>query len=300
MYLKKIMIKISPSYRKLVNEIEPRLNNVRAKLDALESVIGNFPLEIEKIKNKAGKIEKQVELIGEKIKKLLEKDRSPYKRVFYSQDGEDVVLASFYEEMPDYKGFYVDIGAFHPLRFSNTQYFYERGWRGINIDATPGSMKEFERLRPLDVNIEIGVSEEEKELTFYSFKEPALNSFDKKISEERIKLGWELIERIKVKTKTINEILEKNMPVGQHIDFLNIDVEGLDFEILKSLDWKRFSPNFILIEDFEVITNLVGNYTSVDVYKYLGDKGYDLVARTRRTLIFKKNEKDDFTRKKAR
>jgi len=65
----------------------------------------------------------------------------------YSQDGEDVVLASFYENMKNYRGFYVDIGAHHPVRFSNTWMFYKNGWKGINIDPTPGSMKAFNVIR---------------------------------------------------------------------------------------------------------------------------------------------------------
>ena len=70
-----------------------------------------------------------------------------FRKNFYSQDGEDTLLMGFYEGSPEYKGFYIDIGALHPLRFSNTQIFYERGWHGINIDSTPGSMKLFNEVR---------------------------------------------------------------------------------------------------------------------------------------------------------
>ena len=78
----------------------------------------------------------------------------------YAQDGEDVALAAFYDTQKGYKGFYVDIGAHHPKRFSNTYFFYKKGWSGINIDAMPGSMHGFRLLRTRDINLEMGISRE--------------------------------------------------------------------------------------------------------------------------------------------
>jgi len=212
-----------------------------------------------------------------------------YRKNHYSQDGEDAVLVSFYETNPEYKGFYVDIGALHPLRFSNTQLFYEKGWSGINIDATPGSMGEFNKHRPLDINIEAGISNTGRDLSFYSFKEPALNSFNEEISEERIANGWELKEKKIIKTFSINEILNKNIKKDQKIDFINIDVEGLDYEILKSLDWKKYNPEFLLVEELDIVDKDVIGYEKTELYQFLKNKGYLIVARTRRTLIFRKS-----------
>lgn len=74
----------------------------------------------------------------------------------YSQEGEDLLLSRIFGDKKD--GFYIDVGAHHPFRFSNTYLLYKRGWRGINIDAMPGSMKLFNRFRPRDINIECGVA----------------------------------------------------------------------------------------------------------------------------------------------
>ena len=210
-----------------------------------------------------------------------------FKKSFYSQDGEDAVLAAFYEEKPEYKGFYVDIGALHPYRFSNTQYFYEKGWRGINIDATPNSMAKFNQARPDDINVEAGISKDKKTLLYYCFKEPALNSFDKKLSEERERSGWGLIEKKKIRTMSINDFLNKYLPENKKIDFMNIDIEGLDFEVLKSLDWSKYWPDFILIEDLEMVSRNIVDYGGRDIYKFLKSKSYIIVAKTMRTLIFK-------------
>lgn len=98
----------------------------------------------------------------------------------YSQEGEDLVLARIFEELRITKGFFVDIGAHHPARFSNTNYFYRRGWRGINVDALPGTKKLFQRKRPRDITIECGVGSQEGVLKYFVFNEPALNTFQNK------------------------------------------------------------------------------------------------------------------------
>ena len=87
-------------------------------------------------------------------------------------------------------GFYIDVGAHHPKRFSNTYFFYKMGWQGINIDAMPGSMEIFRRQRPRDINIEKPISNcGQVGLTYYAFNEPALNGFSKELSDERNGLG---------------------------------------------------------------------------------------------------------------
>lgn len=220
------------------------------------------------------------------LNKDIEK-KDVFKKCSYSQDGEDMVLASFYEEKPDYKGFYVDIGALHPFRFSNTQYFYEKGWRGVNVDATPGSMVEFTKFRPEDINIETGISVDGKDLTFYSFEEKALNSFNEEISKERIEKGWKLKEKITVKTLNLNDLLNEYLPENQKIDFMNLDVEGLDFDILKSLDWKKYKPDFLLVEDLNLVDGDLVQNGNTEMYAFLNNLDYELIGKTMRTLIFK-------------
>src|SRR4051812_17526869 len=82
----------------------------------------------------------------------------------YSQEGEDMVLQSFYEGRKKYKGFYIDVGAHHPYRFSNTLFFYKKGWRGINIEPTPNAVKAFNIFRRRDINLNIGISSKRDKL----------------------------------------------------------------------------------------------------------------------------------------
>jgi len=211
----------------------------------------------------------------------------------YSQDGEDMVLHSFFEvHSKSYKGFYVDVGAHHPVRFSNTYFFYKKGWRGINIDATPGSISLFDWFRKRDVNLEVGIGPERDNLIFYCFDEPALNTFSKEIAQERASGGrYKIRKEVRVPIQPLSEILEQHLPSGQKIDFLSVDVEGLDEVVLRSNDWTRFRPTFVLAEDsnFQIGSQ---NFEEAGVYQFLHTNDYTLVAKTQRTLIFKDNRQN--------
>jgi FkbM family methyltransferase len=166
----------------------------------------------------------------------------------WSQEGEDRILSRIFERQA--LGFYVDIGAHHPKRFSNTYLFYKKGWSGINVDAMPNSMRAFNKARPRDINLEFGVGTKESEHNYYIFNEPALNGFSKKLSEERhySENEYNIIKKIKVTIKPLSKILEKHLPNEQLIDFMNIDVEGLDLDVLRSNNWQRYRPKFVLVE----------------------------------------------------
>jgi len=108
-----------------------------------------------------------IRFINTTLLRIIKKLFSDYSLETYSQEGEDIILRRIFEQKA--YGFYVDIGANHPKRFSTTNYFYIHGRRGINIDATPGSMIAFRKMRPKDINVEIPISDESKALTFYIF-----------------------------------------------------------------------------------------------------------------------------------
>jgi FkbM family methyltransferase len=200
----------------------------------------------------------------------------------YSQDGEDMVLRRFLGEVDS--GFYVDIGAHHPKRFSNTYMFYQKGWSGINVDATPGSMKIFEMLRPRDLCLEVAIAKERKEMTFFMFNEPALNTFDETLVLKRIQeTNYRVISKQKLYTTTLEQILRDNLPRGKKIDFLSIDVEGLDLEVLESNNWQLFKPHFILVE---CLCSSILGINENKTYQYLTEKGYSCVAKTYNTLFF--------------
>ena len=205
----------------------------------------------------------------------------PYALKSYSQEGEDMILKRIFENQTT--GFYVDVGAHHPKRFSNTYYFYKKGWRGINIDAMPGSMKPFKKLRKRDINIETAVSEEQKELIYYIFNDQALNGFSKKLSENHNTGKYYIVSKINLKTSTLEEILSKYLPEKQQIDFLSVDVESLDFQVLKSNNWEQYRPKVVLVEAFQ---SMLENISNDEAYQFLKAKEYLLYAKTVNTMIF--------------
>jgi len=146
-------------------------------------------------------------------------------------------------------GFYVDVGAFHPTLFSNTYFFYLNGWSGINVEARPGSKALFDKVRPRDVNLEVGVSRERASLTYYFIGENSpMNSFSRDFLKQ-IQMLDHVKSEISIPTAPLAEILEQHLPKGQAIDFLNVDVEGHDLEVLESNDWQRFRPRIVVVED---------------------------------------------------
>jgi len=200
----------------------------------------------------------------------------------YSQEGEDMILRRLFEKQDT--GFYVDVGAHHPKRFSNTYFFYKQGWRGINIDAMPGSMKLFNKIRHKDINLEKAVADKKQILTYYIFNEPALNSFSSELSEDRNSQGNYFIKFTKdIETVTLDEILDSYLPKNQVIDFLSIDVEGLDFIVLKSINLEKYRPKIILIE---ILGSSLSEINNNEISKYLINYGYSVYAKAINTVIF--------------
>ena len=206
-----------------------------------------------------------------------------YQRTSFSQEGEDLVLERFFGARSH--GFFVDVGAHHPHRFSNTYLFYRRGWHGINIDAMPGSMAPFRRHRPRDINLEVPVLRQRGLMRYHQFHDPALNGFSAELSQKRVDVhGCELLRVIELEGRPLAEILAEAKPAGvPEIDFLTVDEEGLDLEVLQSNDWARFRPTLVLAE---LIGSSMATVSSDPVYRFLRAQGYDIYAKTAQTVLF--------------
>jgi FkbM family methyltransferase len=206
----------------------------------------------------------------------------PHAVLSYSQEGEDLILQRIFATRAS--GFFVDVGAHHPQRFSNTYNLYRRGWRGINIDAMPGSMAEFRRLRPRDINLEAGIAREPGMLRFFMFNDAALNTFDAELAASRNHGQYRITGEAEVKTETLAQVLAAHLPKGTQIDLLSVDVEGLDLPVLESNDWSRFRPECICVEhSIDDLLELPGT----QLYRLLAPLGYKLYAKTANTLIFR-------------
>jgi len=205
---------------------------------------------------------------------------------YFSQYGEDIV----YDRVIGMKqeGFFVDVGCFHPTKYSNTYKLYRFGWRGINIDLDEVKIKAFNLRRPKDTNVLCAVSEEEGECTLYSAGFYSLvQTLDPVTAEKMRKAGLTITER-KVKTQPLTAIIDNTRFKDRRIDILSIDVEGVEMMVLRSLDFERYKPRLIVVEYHgRTLEELMES----ELYLFLKDKGYHLFNWTGPTLHFQHSEK---------
>lgn len=201
----------------------------------------------------------------------------------HSLYGEDMIVRFLAESQKINKGFYVDIGAHHPINASNTYHFYCKGWRGINIDATPNSMEIFNILRPRDINLEVCISsEEDTNVDFFVFEQGLCNTFDQEMADKALSLGYTLIEKRALKTSTLKEILDAHLPRETSIDLMNIDIEGMDESVLMSNNWDIYKPKILIIEKQNLVLSEIHNLLIV---KYLTEQGYVPIGASGVSLI---------------
>lgn len=201
--------------------------------------------------------------------------------ITYAQHGDDIVIRCIFDSLGIDNPSYLDIGAHHPTNISNTKLFYDTGSRGINVEANPYLFQQFMIERPEDINLNFGVGKESGFLDFYMVDEySGRNSFDHATVEAFIAEHPEFkIHEIRtLPVMTVAQVLSnRTIP-----DFLTIDVEGLDYEILKSIDFKRYP--------FKVICVEVGGSDKINyadaVSLLLENNGYFSLIRCGANLIF--------------
>ncbi len=203
----------------------------------------------------------------------------------YSWEGEDrLTLKLFTDVLRIEKGFFVDVGAAHPFNFSNTMLLYQLGWRGLNIDAAPGTAALFNAHRPEDINVEVGVAAEARTGKFRVMSDPLLNGFlTEQTLNEHSARGVRLIATHEIECLPLGEIIDRHAP-GRAIDLLNIDAEGLDLEILRSLDFGKHRPKLIISE----ILGCEGadDVGRSDIAQFLESRGYEFFSRLHFSSFF--------------
>ncbi|GAA0880884.1 hypothetical protein GCM10009119_38540 [Algoriphagus jejuensis] len=179
---------------------------------------------------------------------------------------------------------YLDIGAHHPEFLSNTALFYNKGCRGLNIEPNPILFNEFLIKRKKDINLNIGIGPKEEILDFYCMKDSTLSTFSKKEYDLLISSKKELDYLSKIKVVPISDVLEKYFD-SKFPDLLSIDVEGLDLEILKTIDFSLFSPKVICVETSGYSPDGRG-LKNIEMINFLEDQGYFEYSNTYLNSIF--------------
>ncbi len=218
---------------------------------------------------------------------LLRKYKS--KKISFSLTSIDLLISYIFKNQK--KGYYIDVGCNHPVFSNNTYLLHKKGWSGINIDLDKKCVNLFNTFRKNDFNLEAAVSDnfEEVDLFFYHDKS-AINTINKKIVSLRKQKPNEIK---KIKTKTLNSILEQSPFINKQIDFLSIDVEGNELNVIKGFNLKKYSPKIVVIEylDLSLKTIEINNFNiqniiNSEIYKYMVSNDYSLVNWVHSDLVF--------------
>lgn len=193
-----------------------------------------------------------------------------------SQYLEDIFIESIFRSKKN--GFYVDVGANDPNELSNTKRFYDLGWSGINIEPNTKMHDQLCRARPRDINLNIGIGAAPAELIFYELSPDTLSSFNKKSAFDNIKNGSaSLISEKKIQVQPLSEVFEE-FTGGNQIDFLSLDSEGYEYEILTSNNWVLYRPTAIIAE--------VNQDEGAHVLNFLTGQSYSMIHYNGTNAIF--------------
>ena len=165
--------------------------------------------------------------------------------ISYAQNFEDVVLWRALKHVRD--GFYIDVGAWSPEIDSVTRAFYEKGWRGINVEPNPDFHIQLIHRRTRDINLKIAIGNAEGSLMMNFLANPGLSTLDDTIAERHQAAGW-AARRQEVQIKTLTSIFSDYVPKGQEVHFLKVDVEGFEEAALRGNDWSKCRPWVVVVE----------------------------------------------------
>ncbi|TRX57785.1 FkbM family methyltransferase [Fulvivirga sp. M361] len=206
-------------------------------------------------------------------------------KLSYGFSGEDRLIESLLKPKITDRGYYVEVGCNHPTLFSNTFLFYRRGWSGICIDGNKKLIKKYKFSRPKDTAICAIVSDSTKPLEYLSLTNDVLSTVERTGVEQFLEQGQKITSREVVKPRSLTSILDVH-EVPKHFNFLSIDAEGHDMNVLRSLDLNRYQPKLILLEleNFDAKA-LVDN----EVYQVLKDFGYIFAGIILKNVYFIKD-----------
>ncbi|WP_405295859.1 FkbM family methyltransferase [Algibacter sp. Ld11] len=193
--------------------------------------------------------------------------------ISFARAGDDLQLMKLINNSTP--GVYVDVGSWHPKKASNTYFFYLRKWKGICIDPNPELKELYSKMRPKDIFVNAGVGKSDSSMEYYMFSESSINTFSSDFIE-RNNLTSKIVKKIEVPVYSLKEILGKHISSTDRLDFFDIDVEGLDLEVLKTNDWNLYRPKVIVIETDLPIKEDIDS----EIVKYLEAKDYRLLGKS--------------------
>ena len=201
------------------------------------------------------------------------------RKLHYSRNREDLFLINYFKDT--LKGRYIDVGAYHPFRNSNTYLLYKKGWTGINIDLSKTSIDLFKLARPKDINLNLAISDVRKKIKVYQNKDLGMMNT---INPKYASLYLEKFRAKETWSNNLNNILEEYDFKNRKFELIDIDAEGSDYLILKNIDFEKYSFKLILVE-----THQWNSYTKKEtdkIYSLLKSKKYNYLKQLGETTIF--------------
>jgi len=195
----------------------------------------------------------------------------------FSQHGEDRYIAKYFESRA--KGFYLDIGASHPFRISNTYSLYRAGWHGVTVEPIPRLAKLHRRWRRRDELLAVAVGATDGTVDFFEMTPSVLSTLDHAVASQYIAEGRAVLYRsYPIKVMAVNEVFEYASAIAP-VDFVSIDIEGLDVSVLAAVDFARFRPKLICIEvNDSAVRQAATQLFARAQYKVLDQLGCNLMA----------------------
>lgn len=191
----------------------------------------------------------------------------------FAQYGEDVFVWDYFKSKTT--GTYIDIGANHPFKISNTYLLYRRGWRGVTVEPIPRLWRRHQKWRPDDISLNCAISDRVGSEKFVELTPGVLSTFDESLADEEIRLGQaRLVRKYDVVVMTLYELFDQYFQ-DKKVDFMSIDTEGFDVQVLRGNDWSKLRPRLIVTE-----TSTVGRgSTQIEVDGFLRRCGYHSINK---------------------
>lgn len=262
------------------------ISALKNRIDELNEIVEGVKQVLNDTVNKTLKMGGEITILADAKGKNLEDE---LKEKSYSQAGEDKIIQFILDYINKKQALvsYLDIGCNHYKKLNNTYSLYQKGHRGVLVEANPGFIEELKEKRPGDVVLNMGVAGRSADsMKFYITNADGLNSFDlNSIQEAKKKLEWLQVEKeVNVPVLTMEDII--NQYCGKTPDIVSIDVEGLEIDILTGLDFDEHRPKAFIIETINYSTKLQINSKREDIMEFMHTKRYEEYAFTGVNSVF--------------
>ncbi len=203
----------------------------------------------------------------------------------FAQCGEDIIIKFLFESLQIEKGFYLDIGANDPVKYSNTCLLYKMGWSGVNVDPQAGAIKKFNAQRKRDVNLQVGIGSTSGEFNLNIFSPDTLSTFDDDIARRYESLGHKLVRQEKMTLMTLKDLMSTVHFKGE-VDLLSLDIEGGEMSVIHQFAQLQVLPKVIICETINYSPDIRLSQKNESLIKEILEKGYSVFADTYINTIF--------------